>query len=571
MAKIVFRTIEYKNFRSVGNKSIKIDLDKHKTTLICGENGTGKTTVISALCFALFGRGYGSGNKPDLINTINLKQLLTTVEFDIGSKKIKVIRGIKPNIFEIYENSVLINIDPHVKDYQKVLEQQILKFNYRAFTQVVAVSGGEDYTPFMRLATKDRREFVEDLLDIRVFSHMSSLLKDQTKFTKEEVKDINAEMKSKKEKIYLQESFIQKMEKEKTSSSDKILASISILQDSNKVLGVELEKETAKLMGLQLKVNEYHDFDEQLTDSRIKGKQLKSVLDKKVDDVEQYSHMQTCPTCFQNVDDHHKENIIMQLENEASTISADVLLHNKTEHKIKVMVDYYTEYLQSHADAQKVISDIHNQIFSNNTSIKNANRQLSEMQSDVGNISTEKDILKGFAVEYIELVNRKKELLSVQQYQELQQQILSDSGIRSKVIKQYIPTINKLINKYLTELDFFVSFHLDESFTETIKSRHRDTFTYGHFSEGQKRRIDLAILLAWVDIAKAKNALWTNICFFDEIDAPLDASGSDMLHSTLKACSSENIFLISHKSDIMADKVDHTITFRLHNNFTEVV
>ena len=278
--KVIFRTVEYSNFRSVGSAPIKVQLDQHKTTLICGTNGAGKTTVLSALCFGLFGRGYGAISKPALINSINLKKMLVTVEFDIGKKKYKIVRGMKPNIFEIYEDTKLINQDPSVRDYQKILEQQLLKFNYRAFTQVVAVGGGNEYTPFMRLSTKDRREFVEDLLDIRVFSTMNNLVKDQIKASKEELKDISIMIKATKEKILLQESFIKKLKKERAASSDKILITIETLKDNNSTLSTQLDELRDQLEINELKVSKHNELNDALEGVRDTNEALISSLKK---------------------------------------------------------------------------------------------------------------------------------------------------------------------------------------------------------------------------------------------------------------------------------------------------
>lgn len=568
--KIIFKTLEYKNFRSVGNTPIKIDLNKTKTTLICGSNGSGKTTVISALCFALFGRGYGPITKQALVNSINQKHLVVTVEFLIGKKKYKIIRGIKPHIFEIYENGKLINQDPSIRDYQKILEQQILKFNYRAFTQVIAVGGGSDYIPFMRLSAKDRREFVEDLLDIRVFSVMNQLIRDQAKDSKDELKDLEHALKSIKEKIVLQESFIKKMKKDKSDSADKILTTIQKMQEHDKELTKEIQKLMQELSFYEKKVDEHAELDDKLTEVRMSHKQLKAAIAKKKEKQEFYEELTVCPTCAQSISDEHKHEIIKGFTTEIDAVSAEIQTVETQEEQLRQLIDSYQSALMKFNEIRDRISELNKEQFSIKNSIQNANKYFEELQTDTSSIEFEMEKQKQFAKEYLAKEKKKKSILELQQYQDFMQQILSDSGIKSKVIKQYIPTINKLINKYLAELDFFVSFHLDEQFNETIKSRHRDTFTYDNFSEGQKRRIDLAILLTWVEIAKAKNALSTNIIFFDEIDAPLDSAGSDMLHAALKTCSSENIFIISHKGDLLADKVDDVISFRLHNNFTEI-
>jgi len=546
-------------------------LNKHKTTLISGKNGAGKTTVLSAICFGLFGRGHGNINKPALINSINQKQLVVELTFTIGKKNYKIIRGMKPNIFEIYENDKLVNQDPSVRDYQKILEQKILKFNYRAFTQVIAVGGGSDYTSFMRLSTKDRREFVEDLMDIRVFSVMNSVVKEDNKLTKEELHDIIALLASVKEKTALQESFIKKLKKEKQTSADKVINALSQLQEKNRELNEQLEELMLSFAACEIKVKEHTALDKSLSEIRVINKQMKFQLDKKKEKQSFYESLDVCPTCSQHVSDEHKDVIVSEFTGEITSLLGAMTTQDTEEQKLRDLIDSYTISLDLYSEIQRKISEIGQEIFSNTMLVRSANNQLSDMESNTSNIDDEILKLKDFAKEYLACDDKKKELLTTLQYQDYIQQILSDTGIKSKIIKQYIPTINRLINKFLSELDFFCNFFLDESFTETIKSRHRDTFTYDHFSEGQKRRIDLAVLLTWMEIAKAKNSINTNISFFDEMDAPLDASGADLFLNTIKSSTSDNIFLISHKADLLIDKCDNSISFDIVNNFTEIV
>jgi len=568
--KIIFKHLEFKNFRSVGNIPIKIDMNTHRTTLISGENGHGKSTVLYALCFVLFGRGYGQVTKPSLINSINQKDLLVNVEFSIGKKEYKINRGMKPNIFEILCDGKLVNQDPSIKDYQKYLEQQILKFNYRAFSQVIVVGGGTDYTPFMKLPAKDRREFVEDLLDIRVFSTMGNMIKEHYKDSKDQLKELAVLMKSQKEKIVLQESFIKKLRKEKEDSADKILNNIKALAVLNADLEATLSSTMDSLEFHKKTVDILDIKTTEISSIRLKGKSIQSDIDKKNSYTEKYKEMIVCPTCHQDVGDKHKQLIIDGVNSDIDALEKDMFDVVVAEAALKIQMEKYSGALDAFNKTQKIVSSLSQDIFSNNVSIKNMNSQIVEIQSDTISVDDEQLKLKTFAKEFLSLDTKKKEILVIQQYQECMQQILSDSGIKSKIIKQYIPTINKLINKYLADLDFFCSFFLDEEFNESIKSRHRDSFTYDNFSDGQKRRIDLAILLAWMDIAKAKNALHCNVVFFDEIDAPLDSTGSELLHATLRSCSADHIFIISHKGDLLADKADNTIKFKLHNNFTQI-
>lgn len=570
MGKITFTKVTYKNFRSVGEAGVTIDLNTHKTTLISGANGSGKTTAIHALCFVLFGRGYGKITKPALINSINQKQLYVSVEFSIGPKQYKINRGIKPNVFEIFENNVLVNQDPSVKDYQKVLEQQILKFNYRAFTQVVVVGGGSDYSPFMTLSAKDRREFVEDLLDIRIFSTMNLIVKDKIKLLKDNLKMLEVDLKNKKEKLVMLESFIKKLKADSKVSIDEIQNKIkeveSQLQHNKSEQGAKLAKKNV----LYEKISKYEEIDSILDEVR---KQIRSSKTKLVDLDERktvFTANTECPVCLQKIQEEHSDMVLQSFKKDMKGIADELTsLLEKKDALSNSLGSYESDMIEF-----RNVNDELTTLFNKELSLSGI---LQHLQEEIISVSVKSDVdselqkMKILANEYITMSKQKKDTLNDLQLNEFIQVSLADSGIKSKIIKQYIPTINKLINKYLTEFDFFVSFHLDEHFTETIKSRHRDTFTYENFSEGQKRRIDMAILLTWMDIAKSKNALHTNIAFFDEIDSVLDKDGADMLHATLKACSSENIFIISHKADILADKVDNHIDFRIHNNFTEIV
>lgn len=566
--KIVFNSIKYKNFRSVGNTPVELRLDSHKTTLVCGTNGDGKSTSIHAMCFALFGKGFGNINKPALINSINQKHTEVTIIFTIGTKVYKVIRGMKPNKFEIYENDILINQDPHVKDYQKVLENQILKMNYRSFTQVVVVGSGE-YVPFMVMSAKDRREFVEDLLDIRVFSTMNTLLKDEMKLTKDDLKDIDAEIKSTRDKVNLQESFVKKLKKERGESIDKLLASIRTCESTNNRLLGDTEKIQAEILKLDSEIILFAHIQNTIRDTKNDQRKLAQERNEKLERKEFYQGVDVCPMCKQNINDSHRHPIISALEDELVFYEKELQNSVIVLDNLNSQLTEYEELLDSKFGKQNNMAEVSNAIHGNQVLIQKAREQISDYDN-TSSIDIEKNKLKDFAKRFIVLDKKRKELIEKTQYQELTLNMLSDVGIKSKIIKQYIPTFNKRINKYLSELDFFCNFHLNENFEETIKSRHRDNFTYANFSDGQKRRIDAALLLTWRDIAKAKNSVSTNVLILDEFDSALDGSGSEMLQQMLKVCAAENVFLISHK-DIMADKVDSVIKFIRKNNFTELV
>lgn len=565
--KIIFNSIKYKNFRSVGNIAIELKLDGKKTTLISGTNGDGKSTTIHALCFALFGKGFGNVNKPSLINSINQKQLEVEIEFTIGKKKYKVIRGMKPNKFEIYLENELVKQDPHVKDYQKILENQILKMNYRSFTQVVVVGSGE-YTPFMVMPAKERREFVEDLLDIRIFSTMNLLLKDEIKLTRDSLKDIDAEIRSTREKVNLQESFVKKLKQERGESIDKLLASISKCEESNNRLISETEKIQTKILNLDSELTAHSNIQDDVRSAKLTLKNIAIERNKIIERKEFYQTVDVCPTCSQDVSDVHKISIISSVNVDLEKYEDELEKCNSLITSLSHDLAEYESLLENKTSLQSELSGISNEIHGNQVLIQKARTQIDD-HNDTISIDAEINKLKEFAKKFILLDKEKKKLLESQQYQDMIFTMLSDTGIKSKIIKQYIPTFNKLINKYLSELDFFCAFHLNENFEETIKSRHRDNFTYSNFSDGQKRRIDAALLLTWRDIAKAKNSVSTNLLILDEFDAALDGAGSEMLQQLLKICSAENVFIISHK-DAMADKVDSVIKFIRKNNFTEI-
>lgn len=565
---IKFKRISYKNFKSVGNNPVVIKLDAAKTTLITGKNGAGKSTLTSAICFALFGQDF-TLNKLGLINSINGKHLDVTIEFEIGKKQYKVHRGIKPNIFKIYENGKLLNEDSSARDYQKILETQVLKMDIRAFKQVVVV-GGRSYVPFMKLKPNDRREFIEDLLDIRIFSTMGSLLKEKAKTLKEEMRGIDEELKTIKEKVKLQESFIKKLTEEKSVSLAKVEAGIQKLESENESMTNELqlhidtEKKYVKL------VEKYKDVPTTLA---ALSQELKSLEAKKkvwVDKIKFYETTTTCPTCTQDIQHNHREHIVGDAHHEIDGIEIDLNEITKKVEQLQTELQIQSDYQKHVTEKQTVISALESRIFSNIKLIKAARQQIDELKTDNQSIDVEKEKLREFAKKYVAQDKAKKALLESQQYQDFVASVLTDGGIKTKIIKQYIPTINKLINKYLTSLDFFVSFHLDENFDETIKSRHRDTFKYDNFSDGQAARIDLALMFAWRDIAKMRNAVNTNLLFLDEADAAVDGDGSSLLSELLNTVEKSNVFVISHKGDLLRDKFDEVVEFETVNNFTVV-
>jgi DNA repair exonuclease SbcCD ATPase subunit len=539
-------------------------------TLLSGSVGSGKSTLIDAICFVLFNRPYSDNTKPSLINSINQKQLKVIVEFTADKKLYKIIRGSKPSIFEIYENDILINQDAATKDYQKHLELNILKMNYRSFTQICIAGGGTEYVPFMKLAAKDRREFVEDLLDIRVFSTMNILAKDKVKSLKETIKEINSEIKSTKEKVSLQEDFIKKLKKEKSNSSDNLLESIRESQEEIDRCSELVSDYMLKIESLSSSVSSHLKVKSQIEKNNNTVSSLESDIFSLKSKSKKYALLDNCPTCSQIVNDSHKQTILNSFESDIKNIEVDI---SDVESKIKSSLEELKSYESDVAEFKELsntVKALQQDITSNQLVISKSQKQLNAV-SDTVSIDSEETKLKSFAKEYFRLDKEKSDILDEQQYYDFILDTLTDSGIKSKIIRQYIPEINRRINKYLNDLEFFCMYELDEEFKESIKSRHRDNFTYEFFSQGQKRLIDLSILMTWMDIAKAKNAISCNIWFGDELDAPLDDPSKELMFKMLVNSNIKNIFVISHRKDVWEDKVDNVIEFRLHNNFSEIV
>jgi len=567
---IFFKYVRWKNFLSTGNNFTEIQLDRNPTTLIIGENGAGKSTVLDALCFGLFGKPFRGVNKPQLLNSVNNSSCLVEVEFKIGSKNIKVVRGIKPNIFEIYINGKMYNQDAHSRDYQKYLEQQILKLNYRSFTQVV-ILGSSTFVPFMQLKARHRREVVEEILDIQIFSLMNMLLKQKLKNIFDDIRDIDYKFELTSEKIQLQNQYIDDVKKNK----DKIITEKTNLIASNeeeifsrKSVIEKLQQENDNLLS---KISD----NEKVKKNYTKLKDIKSTLVEKHKAhsrvVDFFENNDDCPTCQQHIDEIFKKEMISNKQKDVTKFS----------NGLKEL----EEELKKSKERQKEISDIANKIRENEVQIAkdhssvvqlekfNSTLEAELAQLETGDVSkSDYKKLKELKNELIRINEQKTKLKEDQTYAEAVKNMLQDTGIKTKIIKQYLPIMNKLINTYLTSMEFYVNFTLNENFEETIKSRYRDEFTYDSFSEGEKMRIDLALLFTWRAIAKMKNSTNTNLLMLDEIfDSSLDSTGTDEFLKILNTLSDENVFVISHKQDVLVDKFRSTIKFEKVKNFSHVV
>ena len=566
---ITFKYVRWKNFLSTGNNFTEIHLDRNPTTLIIGENGAGKSTVLDALCFGLFGKPFRNINKPQLLNSVNNSSAVVEVEFRIGSKNIKVIRGIKPNVFEIYINGKMYNQDANVRDYQKYLEQQILKLNYRSFTQVV-ILGSSTFVPFMQLKARHRREVVEEILDIQIFSLMNMLLKQKLKTISDDIRDIDYKLELTTEKIGLQQKYITEMKQNK----DKLIKEKTLLLSGNE------EEVFFRQAEINILNKENDELIESITDKVKLDKKLATLKDIKSTLLEKhraqhrligfFEKNEDCPTCQQHIDEEFKNGMVSQKKTEADKIEngLDELKEelSKTDSRLKVISDIAKKVRENEVQIAKDKSSL-DQLEKFNSTLTVEIAQLSNGEvhkSDYEKMQKLKDELRG-------INEQKAKLKEDQTYAAAAKNMLQDTGIKTKIIKQYLPIMNKLINTYLTSMEFYVNFTLNENFEETIKSRYRDEFTYDSFSEGEKMRIDLALLFTWRAVAKMKNSTNTNLLMLDEIfDSSLDGAGTDEFLKILNTLGNENVFVISHKQDVLVDKFNSTIRFEKTNNFSHI-
>jgi DNA repair exonuclease SbcCD ATPase subunit len=562
--------VRWANFLSTGNNFTEIQLDRNSTTLIIGENGAGKSTILDALCFGLFGKPFRNINKPQLLNSVNGSGALVEVEFRVGTKKVLVRRGIKPNIFEIHVNGKLYNQDANSRDYQKYLEQQILKLNYRSFTQVV-ILGSSTFIPFMQLKSKQRREVVEEILDIQIFSLMNMILKIQLKTIVDDMREIDYQYNLTKEKITLQEKYIDEMFMHKEK----------LIQDKTSLIGGNEEEIFKKSLDIKNHNENNIELLNQITDNdsvntkHSKLKDIQSQLKEKhrahTKLVGFFEDNEDCPTCQQHIDEVFKTDIIDKKQGEA----------DRVDNGLKELKDELHKVISRQNDIKNIADKIRENevhVAKENSSLIQLEKFNATLQSEIdqliageinkgdhNKLDELKETLSGFDM-------HKSKLREDKTYSEAARNMLQDTGIKTKVIKQYLPIMNRLINTYLTSMEFYVNFTLNESFEETIKSRYRDEFTYDSFSEGEKMRIDLALLFTWRAVAKMKNSTNTNLLILDEIfDSSLDGTGTDEFLKILNTLGDENVFVISHKQDALADKFRSTIKFEKVKNFSHVV
>ena len=567
---IIFKKIKYKNFLSTGNQPIEIELGKSPTTLVIGQNGSGKSTLLDALCWALFNKPFRIIKKEQMINTINNSECEVEIEFDVGTKQYKVKRSVKPNLFEIYENGQLLNQNASSIDYQKYLEHNIMKLNYRSFIQVV-ILGSSSYEPFMKMKARYRRDVVEEILDVKVFTQMDLILRDQQGQLSKEILDM-------RHKCDLIETKYETEMKHFKSLSDLNTSDI----DDKKIQLEKHEKAkvdyTTKIDEINKNIDECNNElkDKDQTDDKLKQLlKLETKIEHNIDNSNNnltfFSENTNCPTCTQEIDEDFRYKKQGELKEKVAGL-------NEGMQKLSIEIDKVEERVSHFGNITKKLSDLYVDVAKVNTSLDELNSyserihqeilQLENKQTDSKTIATDLQQLK----EELETTKSSTDSIMTQKkYVDILREVLSDKGARGHIIKKYVPIINNLINDYLQAMDFFISFHLDEEFNETVKSRHRDTFNYNSFSEGEKLRIDLALLFTWRTIAKMKNSVNTNLLILDEIfDSSLDQQGTDDFFKIVNKLKNENIFIISHKGDILFDKFTNIIKFEKYKNFTRL-
>ena len=567
---ILFETVRWKNFLSTGNQYTEIDFTKHHTNLIIGTNGAGKSTVLDALCFSLFGKPFRKINKPQLINSTNEKDCKVEVCLSVNNTDWKIIRGIKPNVFEIWRNGSLMNQFASAIDQQKWLEQNVIKMNYKSFTQIV-ILGSAGFTPFMQLTTNNRREVIEDLLDIKIFSAMNNLLRDKLRQQKEDVKILNLKKESLTDKVEMQENFICELEergkqniKDKENHIEKLLHEEMELMRSNGIIEEDIFSLTKEIEGLDTAKAKLRKLGD------LKGK-----ISNKVSTITKehkfFTENTVCPTCGQGIEEDVRINRITDAQNKAKELQSG---YKELEDAINKEEERERQFLL----LSKEITSLTHGISKNNTTISGCQRQIRDLESEIqkttdqlANRNIEDEKLESFKdnlrTTYDELAQRKDTI----NYYDFSYSLLKDGGVKSKIIKKYLPLINQQVNRYLQMMDFYINFTLDEEFNETVQSPIHEDFSYASFSEGEKMRIDLALLFTWREVARMKNSVNTNLLIMDEVfDSSLDGFGTDEFMKIIRfVIKDANIFVISHKTDLH-DKFENVIRFEKVKGFSSM-
>jgi len=568
---IVFKKIRWMNFLSTGNVWTEVDLNRAKSTLIVGDNGAGKSTILDALCFGLYGKPFRKINKGQLMNSINRKKLCVELEFQINSSQYRIIRGIKPNVFEVYQNGTMLNQDASVRDYQEALEKQILKLNHKSFCQVV-VLGSATFTPFMQLPAIHRREVIEDLLDIQIFSTMNALLKEKQQSNKDDLTHAEYQFDLTEEKIKLQNKHTDDLvaNAQKTIEDKKV--AITQTQNSINETKDNIAKLTEEIATLSESIADKQSTEKKISKINTLESQLEDKVRKIKKEIQFFTEYDNCPTCSQEIDHEFKcETVDRRNGQLTETQSALEQLGGEYE-RVNTRLNDILAVVERISSLNTQVSGDNATVTVLSNNIEGIRAEISSLQEQQSSLQVDNQQLKQLEKELEDLGKNRQELVEDKEVLNVASAMLKDGGIKTRIIKQYIPIINKLINKYLAAMDFFVSFELDENFNETIRSRFRDDFSYASFSEGEKMRIDLSLLFAWRAIAKIKNSVSTNLLILDEVfDSSLDGAGTDEFLKILHNLTSDvNVFIISHKGDQLYDKFHSVIKFEKHKNFSRM-
>ena len=569
---INFQYVRWRNFLSTGNAFTEIDICKSPTTLVVGANGSGKSTFIDALCFGLFGKPFRKIKIGQLVNSINQKDALVEVEFSIGSSKYKIRRGLKPAVFEIYQNDILVNQDAATKDYQEFLEKQILKLNYKSFTQIV-VLGSSSFIPFMQLPAPQRREIIEDLLDIQIFSRMNDILRGELLQVGQDYKDAESELSVVRQKIDLQEDYMERINEQRKKSTEEINQRILKAKNSIRTYQEEITHRMDRIRDLRATIEDEGRTDKRYQKFNSIQDQMKRTATKVANDIAFYNDNDECGTCKQTIDETFKSNIVQERRDKLVEL-------DKAQLELKSELETVRQRMSQITQVHEEIDTLQNEVNDKNIRIQTENRSIEEWTTEIETTNatlndtdehTQK--LADMREEERKVSDLKNELNDQRYYSEISANLLKDTGIKTKIINQYLPVINHYVNHYLQALDFFVQFNLDGAFKETIKSRHRDEFSYASFSEGEKLRIDLSLLFTWRTIAKMKNSTNTNLLVLDEVfDSSLDTNGTEEFLKILNTMDKGvNAFVISHKGDTLFDKFTNVLRFDKPNNYSRIV
>jgi DNA repair exonuclease SbcCD ATPase subunit len=569
---ITFNAVRWKNFLSTGNTFTEIQLDQVSTTLIVGGNGAGKSTMLDALSFGLFGKPYRNINKPQLINSINNKDCKVEVEFTVGPNRYKVVRGMKPQMFEIHRNGELFNETSHAREFQKMLEQNILKLNHKSFHQIV-VLGSSSFVPFMQLSASQRREVIEDLLDINIFSKMNGILKEGIAVIRDKINDKNHQVDLVRSKIEMQRKYIRDIKNLNEEKIREKQTEITAQEDTIVQVNAENEKIQEALQTTYDKTDELlRVAAESANMARGEASGLKKEISTLVKESKFFDENDVCPTCTQQITEDIKHEKKTEIAKKAEEVQSS---YQKVNNDLKT----YEEQIKKLTDESYEQQALSSELNQNNLKISWAHEAIAKLEKEITQISGTKTNIVEATTEldsYIDqkdtLITEKMELDQEHDYSKAMMEMLKDTGIKTKIIRQYLPVMNKYINNYLQTLDFFVHFELDEAFNETIRSRHRDNFSYDSFSEGEKQRIDLALLFTWRQIARMKNSVATNLLVLDEtFDSSLDNDGIENLFKIIYSLGeTANVFVISHKGEILDNRFKHKIEFYKDKNFSKI-